>query len=638
MSASTIETYLEHAESIWTNSIYAYLRFRELVQLRNCSQATVKTMRRIIKREPVVFYNSCTGKPESPDEFQDAQSISCKQYTSTLLHRVLTKTIPVHYVGLILSSPVELEQLERLIQSLGSSNRLHVLVFQGKHPFNWSPQLFRAMKSVKTSCSFSQVKKLPPVDQLRAFNQLQITGSTQEEIDIICSLYQLPQYASIVKEIGITSIRDSDGQIKIQQLYLKGPEGTVHLDDFLHLRQATIIAQSVVFPVRETLLQLETIRIQARCENTLQSLRHASQVDLSHSQVEDLTGLGKISEINLSNTNVSDVTALKSVKSLNIAKTSVRKVGTLKSVEHLHLSSTVAIVDVATQLKSLEIPATSTFVAFDAHKFQNLVTLNAAGVERLDLRAIGQCQRLKYLDLSWCAMSNEDFQQLRTDYDTLKLRRTFLTDAGRFRHVRDLDLSGSAITSVRTLENGTIRCIDISNTYVSDVDALRSVETLIAANTKISDVSMLGNLIELDASNTFVTTVETHGRLKKLNLSETLVRDVSALRNVQILTLRNCSLLENVSPALENVQQLDLSGCSKVRCVSGLGNIHTLNVARTMVDDVSQLKNVHEINLAQTRVMDVSGLESVHLIHLDRTKYQFLQATFGSNHLLAIIN
>jgi hypothetical protein len=68
---------------------------------------------------------------------------------------------------------------------------------------------------------------------------------------------------------------------------------------------------------------------------------------------------------------------------------------------------------------------------------------------------------------------------------------------------------------------------------------------------------------------------------------------------------------------LENVRHLNLTGSLKVREVSSLGKVHTLNLDGYADRQVGALGNVHNLNLrACFKVADASALRNVHILDL----------------------
>ena len=103
-----------------------------------------------------------------------------------------------------------------------------------------------------------------------------------------------------------------------------------------------------------------------------------------------------------------------------------------------------------------------------------------------------------------------------------------------------------------------------------------------------------------------------------LDLSDCNITDVSGLGNVHTLNLRNCSNIIDVS-SLGNVHTLDLFRCYKITDVSALGNVYDLNLTYCCdITDVSALGNVHRLDLSYCdNIVDVSALGNVHKLYLE---------------------
>ena len=106
----------------------------------------------------------------------------------------------------------------------------------------------------------------------------------------------------------------------------------------------------------------------------------------------------------------------------------------------------------------------------------------------------------------------------------------------------------------------------------------------------------------------------------KIYLKNSKIKDLSMLKNVHTLNLKY-SNIEDVS-VLRKVHTLDLSWCVNVKDVSMLGNLHTLNLSWCVnVTDVSMLKKVHTLNLSDcNNITDISMLGKVHTLNLSNCR------------------
>ncbi len=212
----------------------------------------------------------------------------------------------------------------------------------------------------------------------------------------------------------------------------------------------------------------------------------------------------------------------------------------------------------------------------------------------------------------------------------------YITDVSALKDVDTLDLSWTNITDVSEL--GNIDTLDLSHTKVADVSALKNVRVLDLSSTNVTDVSALGKVHTLKLNNNNhtvgfwnkevkenhkeksklgnITDVSALGGVHALELSNTNVNDVSMLGDVDTLDLSNTKVTD-VSK-LENVRKLNLSNTS-VRDVSKLGNVDTLDLSYTQVADVSSLGKVRKLNLSNTEISDVSKLIGVQELDISYT-------------------
>ena len=106
------------------------------------------------------------------------------------------------------------------------------------------------------------------------------------------------------------------------------------------------------------------------------------------------------------------------------------------------------------------------------------------------------------------------------------------------------------------------------------------------------------------------------GQVHTLNLEYSMVQDVRPLKKVHTLNLSKCYYLLDVSP-LKKVHTLNLSYCDQITDFSPLRNIHTLILTGChQITDFSVFENVHNLNLSKTEIMDVSALRKVHTLDL----------------------
>jgi Leucine-rich repeat (LRR) protein len=219
-------------------------------------------------------------------------------------------------------------------------------------------------------------------------------------------------------------------------------------------------------------------------------------LDLSHTQVSDLSGLAScqsLHSLDLMYAPVSDVSALASCQSLHtldLSETEVSDVSPLASCESLH---TLAL------------------------NFNHKVS---------DVSWLGSCQSLHTLYLCDTPVSDVSALASCPSLHTLNLACTLVIDV-------------SVLASCRSLHT-----LDLSETHVSDVSALascQSLHSLILWNTQMSDVSVVGSFQSLhtlelwDSQVSDVSGLASCQSLHTLDLRNTQVSDVSALASSQSL-------------------------------------------------------------------------------------------------------
>jgi hypothetical protein len=103
----------------------------------------------------------------------------------------------------------------------------------------------------------------------------------------------------------------------------------------------------------------------------------------------------------------------------------------------------------------------------------------------------------------------------------------------------------------------------------------------------------------------------------RIDLRYSKIKDVSMLGNVHTLNLCWCSNITDVS-MLGKVYSLILYNCLNIIDVSMLGTVHTLNLFWcNKITDVSMLGKVHTLILSKcTKITDVSMLRNVHNLKL----------------------
>jgi hypothetical protein len=258
------------------------------------------------------------------------------------------------------------------------------------------------------------------------------------------------------------------------------------------------------------------------------------------------------------------------------------------------------------------------------------------------------------LDLSRITVQNVE---MRAYVKNLILFNTCVNSAKNFGNVHTLDLETTYISDVSSL--GNVHTLNLSNCInITDVSALEKVHTLnLSGCWSITDVSMLGGVHDLNISfikprginrlggvhklnltgceNLTNGDITELGGVYNLNLTGTSISNISSLHNVRILTLMNCSHIvdfsvlgnqdfldleetniSNVSH-LGRVRTLRLNGCIKVSDVSALGDVDDLDISTCYnITNFSMLGNIRSLNISCTRVNDLSFIKTTHTLSI----------------------
>ena len=184
----------------------------------------------------------------------------------------------------------------------------------------------------------------------------------------------------------------------------------------------------------------------------------------------------------------------------------------------------------------------------------------------IDLDVLGDCKKLKTLDLSSCeALRNIDGLADCVALEELTLERC--------RGLETLDgIAG----------NATLRTLNLSMsgiTALSELTGLTGLETLALDCLHIKDVSALAALTEL-------TTLDLSGCSELKSIAQ-----LANLKRLETLSLSSCSELQSIDVLAEltTLRALNLTGCRSLRSVDALS---TLKELRVLEIDSSGIENV----------------------------------------------
>ncbi len=363
----------------------------------------------------------------------------------------------------------------------------------------------------------------------------------------------------------------------------------------------------------------ETLNIAAGTAVTSANILGLTSLDLSGSDVSDLTGLEhatNLQTLDLSGTQVSNISALSSLINLTTLDITGTQVSNISALSRL------------TNLQTLNITGTQVSNISALSRLTNLQTLNISDTQVSDISALSSLINLQTLDISDTQVSNISALSSLTNLQTLDITNTPVSDISAL----------SSLTNLQTL--------DITGTPVSDISALSSLTNLTVVGfagspvVNIPDETLLTGikkkldiaddmdvfqrdillLTELDVGGSDIsdlTGLEYATNLEELDLSDTEVLDISALSNLTSLLELSLSgtPVENISAlsSLTSLLELSLSGTpvSDISALSSLTSLLELSLSGTPVENItplSNLTNLKKLDLSDTQVSDISPL------------------------------
>jgi hypothetical protein len=215
---------------------------------------------------------------------------------------------------------------------------------------------------------------------------------------------------------------------------------------------------------------------------------------------------------------------------------------------------------------------------------------------------------------------------LLIDASCVDRRQYVILDFSRLRSVKKVTLKGSfqAVCGFEDLGTVSSLSLDLGNTILpsklpqsfGNLDFFESNKSCY-----ITDLTPLQRVPRISIQNTksLVSTQPLSSKYQKyVNFfSCANLADVSSLRGIHTVILRNCTELKDISN-LGNHFELDLSHCFKINDVSSLNNIFHLNLnSCSQIKDISSLSNVFHLNLKSLGgLRDLSGLKNVRSLNV----------------------
>lgn len=253
---------------------------------------------------------------------------------------------------------------------------------------------------------------------------------------------------------------------------------------------------------------------------------------------------------------------------------------------------------------------------------------------------------LQYLpNLHTVALDNQGLESL-ADLQGLSLNR--------------LSLRKNSIANLDGIEeNSELRCLNISDNPLSEIESLAAVSSLYQLNISGTSVESMDVLEELpltllDCTYTNITDYSTLTDLKHLTIlqisgadSETIAQ-INTLTNLEILGLFESDLtgLEELSD-LKRLECIDITLCYGIDSLSGIDNFPKLNylgIAGTEISDISAITELNHLEMLDVTNAPIDTLnpikecENLHMVFIDSGKEAVIQQMDLRESLEIIVN
>ena len=379
------------------------------------------------------------------------------------------------------------------------------------------------------------------------------------------------------------------------------------------------------------------------------NLYGASGLDLSSTQVSDLTplaGLSNLRHLYLSSTQVSDLTPLAGLSNLqhlylsSIQVSDLTPLARLSNLQHLGLRNT-QVSDLTPlaglpNLQHLDLSSTQVSDLTSLAGLSNLQHLDLRNTQVSDLTPLAGLPNLQHLDLWNTQVSDLTPLARLPNLQHLDLSETHVNDLTplvSLINLQHLDLNGTQVNDLTPLNHvlmlGKLRITLDSQLFEKQFDQLTKLPKLLLCIRGISDLTLLVGLTNL----------------QHLHLSGTQVNDLSALTSLTNLQHLDLSFIQvndlSALTNLTNLQHLDLSGSqvSDLTPLAGLSNLQHLDLWNTQVSDLTPLaglSNLQHLYLWNTQVSDLAplvGLSNLQHLYLSYTQVSDLTPLVGLSNL-----
>lgn len=317
-----------------------------------------------------------------------------------------------------------------------------------------------------------------------------------------CSYFRL-RYLAFEKQVGIkanVSKLAIKNDVLLQALPIKSEYLTNLNLDFANLKNYKLPPLSAKIRSLSLYYSIITNVSMLSGNTTLQYLNISGCPVQNVYSLKDATGLR---HVNLSRTNVKDLSPIAHVRSIYISETHVDDVSMLRDVVILNASYTgVTDVSMLNKVKILSI-------------------------EACRIKNIGALEQLKQLNLSYVDIGKN------------------LTMIKGCKRLTALDLSRSIVDDISEIGTFTsLRKIDLHTTEVKKIDALAECKMLTSVDlqyTNVEDVRMLGKVQYLNVSDSNVVDVSPLTDVKILKAAGIRITGITKLRQIKILHISHLS-------------------------------------------------------------------------------------------------
>jgi Leucine-rich repeat (LRR) protein len=398
--------------------------------------------------------------------------------------------------------------------------------------------------------------------------------------------------------------------------------------------------------------QLEALNVSIISEENYGGTRvvfpkDASQLVLKES-VPLLKAVRPVTDLSLRDTQISDVALLANLPdllALDLARTPVTEIVPLTSLR---------------KLQRLDLMGTAVSDLSPLKALRELMWLDIGGTKIASLSPVTELSGLKYLSIGSSRFHIDEmfahlFGELSTGsiirdegLDNLVRRENIkpilfesLVDFDKLVNLEWLDLEGTGIVDLISLEDLNLLGINLSFTPISDVSPIANqanLTVLMLGNTRVRRLEPLADLVNLqylDLENTQIETFSSIADLTTLqavNLNGTQIAHLAPLRdfsNLRALILEGTQV-KDLTPlaSLTHLQWLDLESTpvDDLAPLATLTNLEWLSLSDTRVADaapLANLTNLQELNLSDTRVTNLvplASLTNLQRLYLERAQ------------------